>query len=146
MTQIDFHILEDATPQACLHYVCRLTEKAYTQGCQIHIHTADENMTEQLDELLWTFRERSFIPHQANCAEHELCAVTLNHAELPEKREVLINLSAQVPSSYAQFDRIIEVIANDETLKQQGRARFRYYTERGEAPTHQQLKTDRTTN
>ena len=140
MARIDFHILEESTPQACLQYVCRLTEKAYTQGCHIHIHTADDSMTEQLDELLWTFRERSFIPHQASCAGDELCAVTLNHSKLPEKREVLINLATEVPSFYAHFERIIEVIANDETVKQQARARFRYYTERGEKPTHLELK------
>ena len=82
MARIDFHVLEEASPQAYLNYVCRLTEKAYTQGCHIHIHTADQDMTEQLDELLWVFRDRSFIPHQSSCTQQELCAVTLKHRAL----------------------------------------------------------------
>ena len=140
MARIDFHVLQEAHPQAYLNYVCRLTEKAYTQGCHIHIHTADHDMTEQLDELLWVFRDRSFIPHQSSCTQQELCAVTLNHEQLPEKREVLINLASQVPSFYDQFERIVEVIANEETHKQQGRERFRYYTDQGQQPTHLQVK------
>jgi len=140
VAKIDFHVLESASPSAYLHYVCRLTEKAYTQGCHIHIHTADQNMTEQLDELLWVFRDRSFIPHQANCDDEDLCAVTLHHEEIPKKHEVLINLASRVPSFYDQFERIVEVIANEETHKQQGRKRFRYYTEHGQQPTHLRVK------
>ena len=139
MPQIDFYIIKDNAHDAWLRYACRLVEKAYTMGLRIHIHTADENMTMQMDELLWIFRDRSFIPHQRESAPDELCAVTLNHDHLPEHREVLINLSHEVPEFYDQFERIVEVVGSNQDMIQQGRTRFRNYKDKGEQPQHHEI-------
>lgn len=139
MPQVDFYIIKDNALDASLRYACRLVEKAYTLGLRIHIHTADENMTMQMDDLLWIFKDRSFIPHQRMSAVDELCAVTLNHDQLPEHREVLINLSFDVPEFYDQFERIVEVVGNDHDMIQQGRARFRSYKDKGEQPKHYEI-------
>jgi DNA polymerase-3 subunit chi len=137
--QIDFYIINDAASDAWLRYACRLVEKAYTLGVHVHIHTPNENLTMQMDELLWVFRDRSFIPHQQACAENELCAVTLNHQQLPAERELLINLAPDVPDFYNQFERVIEVVGSANIMKQQARDRFRLYKEKGEAPAHHQV-------
>jgi DNA polymerase-3 subunit chi len=143
MSQIDFYVVEDNTPDAWLRYACRLIEKAYTMGLHIHIHTADESMTRQMDELLWTFRDRSFIPHQSTCEPNELCAVTLNHETLSNttasNREVLVNLCPHVPDNYQQFKRIVEIVGNDDGMKKTARERFKTYKNNGEAPTHHQV-------
>ena len=139
MPQIDFYIIEDTASEAWLRYACKLVEKAYTLGLRIHIHTADESMTMQMDNLLWVFRDRSFIPHQRSCAENELCAVTLNHQQDSTQRDVLVNLSPQVPEFYDQFERVVEVVGNNDSMKQQGRERFRFYKDKGESPAHHQI-------
>ena len=143
MTQIDFYVVDEDTPDAWLRYACRLIEKAYTMGLHIHIHTADEMMTRQMDDLLWTFRDRSFIPHQHTCESNELCAVTLNHDDLNDmidsKREVLVNLCGEVPANYQQFNRIVEIVGNDDAMKKTARARFKAYKDHGETPTHHQV-------
>lgn len=139
MPQIDFYIVKDAAPDAWLRYACRLIEKAYTLGLRIHIHTADEATSARMDELLWVFRDRSFIPHQRSCAENELCAVTLNHDQLPEHREVLVNLTQEVPDFYNQFERIVEIVGNDNTMVQEGRKRFRFYKDNGADPQHHEI-------
>ena len=136
MPRIDFYIVEDTAAQAWLRYACKLVEKAYMLGLRTHIHTADESMTMQMDDLLWVFRDRSFIPHQLTCAQDELCAVTLNHQQVSSQHDVLVNLSLQVPAFYAQFERVLEVVGGGDTMKQQGRQRFRFYQERGESPAH----------
>lgn len=140
MPQIDFYIVEDSAADSWLRYTCRLVEKAYTLGMHVHIHTPNEGLTMQMDELLWVFRDRSFIPHQQTCAENELCAVTLNHNQLPSQRELLVNLSPQAPDFYHQFERVIEVVGSDNTMKQQARERFRYYKDQGEDPSHHQVR------
>jgi len=89
--------------------------------------------------LLWVFRDRSFIPHQLTCAENELCAVTLNHEQLPSHRELLINLSPVAPDFYHEFDRVAEVVGTEVIMKQQARDRFRFYRDNGEEPTHHQV-------
>tara|TARA_R110002096_G_scaffold235909_1_gene426238 strand:+ start:466 stop:906 length:441 start_codon:yes stop_codon:yes gene_type:complete len=137
--QIDFYIVDDTAADAWLRYTCRLVEKAYTLGMHVHIHTPDERVTMQMDELLWVFRDRSFIPHQQTCSENELCAVTLNHMELPTQRELLVNLSPNIPDFYSQFERVIEVVGSNTTMKQNARERFRLYKEKGETPTHHQV-------
>ena len=139
MPQVDFYIVNDVAGDAWLRCACRLVEKAYTLGLRIHIHTGDEATSAQIDDLLWTFRDRSFIPHQRSCAADELCAVTLNHDTLPEHREVLVNLSPSVPEFYKEFERIVEVVGSEAVLKRQGRERFRAYKDMGEEPQHHEI-------
>ncbi|MEM7304231.1 MAG: DNA polymerase III subunit chi [Pseudomonadota bacterium] len=143
MTQIDFYVVEDSAHDAWLRYACRLIEKAYTMGMHIHVNTADESMTLQMDDLLWTFRDRSFIPHQQTCEQNELCAVTLNH-EAPkdsekDTREVLVNLSSEVPENYQKYTRIVEIFASNDVMKQSARNRYKFYKNNGEEPTHHQV-------
>lgn len=139
MPQIDFYVVDDSANDAWLRYTCRLIEKAYTLGMRIHVHTANEGLSKQMDELLWVFRDRSFIPHQQTCAENELCAVTLNHEQLPSHRELLINLSPAAPEFYHEFERVIEVVGSDVIMKNNARDRFRFYRDKGEDPTHHQV-------
>ena len=139
MAQVDFYVVEDNAHDAWLRYACRLVEKAYTMGLHIHIQTADESMTQQMDDLLWTFRDRSFIPHQKDCEPNELCAVTLNHETLSNTREVLVNLCPNVPDNYQQYKRIVEIVANNDNMKQSARERFKFYKDNVEEPTHHQV-------
>ena len=139
MAQIDFYIVSDQSSDAWLRCACRLVEKAYTLGHRIYIRTGDEGMTAHMDDLLWMFRDRSFIPHQRSSAAEELCAVTLNHDTLPEHREVLVNLSPAVPDFYNEFERVVEVVGDDPAMKQQGRERFRVYKDKGEEPQHHEI-------
>ena len=142
MAQIDFYVVEDNAPDAWLRYACRIIEKAYTMGLHIHILTADESMTRHMDDLLWTFRDRSFIPHQNTCELNELCAVTLNHddpSDISSNRGVLVNLSPDVPDNYQQFNRIVEIVGSDDSMKKTARKRFMAYKNYGEVPTHHQV-------
>lgn len=139
MTKVDFYIVKDSAADAWLRYACRLVEKAYDMGLRVHIQTADESMTNKMDELLWAFKEGSFIPHQSIVNDNELCAVTLNHSELPKHREVLVNLTSAIPEHYAEFERVAEIVGGDQTLIKAGRERFRMYKEKGEEPKHHEI-------
>lgn len=139
MPQIDFHVIKDSAPEAWLRYACRLVEKAYVMGLHVHIKTTDESMTNRMDDLLWIFRDRSFIPHQRTVDQNELCAVTLNHLELPEHQEVLVNLTDTIPENYVQFDRIVEIVGAEPTQVTAGRSRFREYKNQGEDPKHHEV-------
>ena len=45
--------------------------------------------------------------------------------------EVLLNLSADTPPFFERHERVLEIVAQDEEQVLAGRARFRYYRERG---------------
>ena len=139
MTRIDFYIIEEGSEEATETFICRLTEKAWSQNNDVYIHTMDESHTTKYDELLWTFNETSFIPHQLAAAESTEQAekrVLIGHqstANLTEHHDVLINLDHEAPSFFSQFERVAEIITNDETSKIKGRERYQFYRDRGYA-------------
>ena len=51
-------MLPDVEAGARLHFTCRLTEKAYGLNNRTYVHMGSAAEARQLDELLWTFRER----------------------------------------------------------------------------------------
>ena len=68
MTRIDFYIIEDKDKSIAVKttdtFICRLTAKAWSQNNAIYVHTNSEKHAIEFDELLWTYNEDSFIPHQ----------------------------------------------------------------------------------
>ena len=133
MTRIDFYILDSSNRQARSQLACRLVEKAYSLDHHVYIYTDDETQTEQLDNLLWTFRQGSFIPHERHAGENAPAApILLGHQAAPENHnQVLINLHENVPMFFSRFERVVEIIDQDENVKQLGRERFKFYRDRG---------------
>jgi DNA polymerase III, chi subunit len=135
MTRIDFYILEHGGPEQGPQVACRVAEKAWLAGHKVYIHAADAREAERLDELLWTFRQGSFVPHQrleAGTAADALTPIHIGWGTEPEVHdEVLINLAAEVPLFFSRFERVAEIVPADDSAKQQGRARYKFYRDRG---------------
>ena len=56
----------------------------------------------------------------------------IDHAGEPaEPYQLLFNLADDVPSFCGRFERVIEVIGTTEEEVRDGRARYRYYRDRG---------------
>ncbi len=130
MTKVDFYILEKSS---CQQVACRLAEKAYGLGKRIYIHTDTEQQTQHMDDLLWTFREGSFVPHQQHqVGSSSESPIQIGCHQSPETDcEVLINLATEVPLFFSRFLRVAELIGTNPTAKEQGRERFRFYRDRG---------------
>src|SRR4029453_18545168 len=60
--KVDFYLLSDTEPRARLRTACRLAEKAYEQGLRVTVRTGGAAETAEIDELLWSFSDRSFVP------------------------------------------------------------------------------------
>lgn len=139
MTRIDFYIIESGSEEATNTFICRLTEKIWSQNNATYIHTMDEQQATQYDELLWTFHDSSFIPHQLTSPEAPSpSAKTVligykSNANITEHHDVLINLHHEAPSFFSQFERVAEIITTDETSKVKGRERYQFYRDRGYA-------------
>lgn len=131
MTRVDFYVLEDGGDRD--RFACRLAETAYERGHRVYIHSDDGDHASRLDELLWTFRAGSFVPHAVTTgAPDPEAAVHVGYgAEPAEQEDVLINLTPEVPRFFSRFARVAEIIVGDEQTRQQGRERFRFYRERG---------------
>ena len=135
MTRIDFYVLPATGGANQAQIACRLTAKAFDQGHQVYIHTQSAESVEQLDQLLWTYRDTSFVPHQrASETVDPMAPVVIGDAEPPEhSAEIMINLADPVPSFFSHFERVIEIVpgADDGAGREQARARYRFYQERG---------------
>jgi DNA polymerase-3 subunit chi len=132
MTQVDFYILGDKAPQARPLLTCRLTEKAWKQGHRIFINTDSTQQLRELDDLLWTFRAGSFIPHAVYTGSGDGQPVALGHATEPvDHNDVLVNLSSEVPAFFSRFERVAELVGASEDERTAARERYRYYQDRG---------------
>ncbi len=143
MTKVDFYILEDDDAAARQHFVCRLAEKAWQQGHRIYIHTDNAQSSNQLDALLWSYRDESFLPHSLDKApDSDSVQLHIGHSDEPMHHDdVLINLGTDVPLFFSRFKRVAEIIAGDESIKQAGRERYRFYRERGYPLKSHTIKT-----
>jgi DNA polymerase-3 subunit chi len=138
MARVDFYILAEAVPQSRLMFACRLAEKAWRLDNTVHILAGDEQAARDLDELLWTFRDGSFVPHERICAGDAVSPVTIGtpHQDCAGK-DLLINLADDMPRAIDAFPRIAELVTSDEETRVAGRRRFAEYREQGhELATH----------
>ena len=133
MTHVDFYVLDRPHGDVAPLFACKLTEKAYRQGRQVFINTASGQQLQQLDELLWTFRAGSFVPHAVYAADNAGCPpVMLGHATDPaDCHDMLVNLAPEVPSWFSRFDRVAELVSGDEAHRAAARQRYRFYQDRG---------------
>ena len=130
MTRITFYILQGSYQQG-LQTLCRITEKASAQGHSIFIHAPDQNLAQQMDILLWTWNEQSFIAHDLAEQADEASAVVIGKSPPEHLDGVLINLDPEVPPVFSRFSRVVEIVAGDEAQKAAARERFRFYKDRG---------------
>ncbi len=129
--RVDFYVLKSAAAQQRRAFVCRLTEKAYLRDLSIVIVNDTLADAQALDDLLWTFNERSFIPHKICMDEHSLDPATKVHLTVespaPPRADLLVNLTARLPVRWEQYTRIAEIIDADEERRRLGRERFKSY-------------------
>ncbi len=135
--RIDFYVLSDDSPNARERLSCRLAEKAWKLGHTVYLHAGSPALAAELDELLWTFRDGSFVPHARASNRPEPAPPVLigSSGEAPSGDiDVLINLDGEVPDFYIRFARIAEIVEPLEPARAAGRARFRFYREHGFEP------------
>jgi len=137
MTSIDFYFNADDR----LQVACRLAGKAMKQNQRVLIYAPEAETASRIDKMLWTWPAIGFVPH---CAVHAPLAAETpvligSGEEAPENCEVLLNLGADCPPHFERFPRLLEIVSVDETEKEAGRSRFRFYRERGYKITNHDL-------
>ena len=141
MTRLDFYILEDGAKDDRFRLACRIAEKAWETGHRVLIHTASAEHARRLDSLLWTFRDRSFVPHGLlGEADAALTGVLISHGtDAGDEHDILINLSDQIPPFFSGFERVIEPVDTDENVRAASRERYRFYRDRGYPLNNQRI-------
>jgi DNA polymerase-3 subunit chi len=129
--RVDFYVLKSAAAKQRWTVACRLTEKAYLRDLRVVIVNDTLADAQALDDLLWTFNDRSFIPHDL-CADKSSVNpatkihLTLDAAAVPPA-DLLVNLTARLPDEWQRYARIAEIVDADEERRRLGRERFKAY-------------------
>ncbi len=129
--RVDFYILKSAAAKQRWSFACRLTEKAYLRDLRVVIVSDTPADARALDDLLWTFNERSFVPHEVCLDERPVDPATKVHIAVDPAgappADLLVNLTARLPAHWERYPRIAEVIDADEERRRLGRERFKSY-------------------
>ena len=137
--QIDFYVLQEPSTNGRFKLACRIVEKAYRLGHRVYVRTGNADDTSVLDDLLWTFSQNSFVPHQlsAEIDSRESPVFIGEHPPAAEGADVVISVADDPVSDFTTYQRIVEIVGCEDDEKASGRNRFRYYREHGMEPnTH----------
>lgn len=131
MTEILFYITDRAGDGVQTALAWRIAEKAWRQGRRIYVHCDDAARARSVDAAFWSHPATGFLPHEPAGPE-AASPVLVGHGDAPSgHHDVMINLAAEVPDFATRFERVAEMITGDADLREAGRARFRFYRERG---------------
>jgi len=118
-------------------YICEIAEKLYHNKISVCIYSP-ENFT-QIDHLLWTWKQESFIPHQiySNINKNLEPVIISNSQESLASSQAII-LNNPLPSEYLlKYNLIIdfaEIYRSDK--KEESRQRFKKLRDTGEFDIH----------
>lgn len=140
MARVDFYVLAQVDERARHMLACKLAEKAWRLENTVYIHAKNRGDAERLDELLWTFRDGSFVPHSlAGRDDGTECSPIMIGCDDQGigARDLLINLCDEIPPFLEGFPRVAELVTSDETCREQSRRRYAAYRDQGhELNTH----------
>ena len=131
MTRVGFYVVKAADQSQRLQVTVRLADKAFQRGHNIFINAPDEDQARRLDDLLWTYRPTSFLPHGLH-GEEQSDTIAIGWGQEPQgHNDLLINLQLEIPEFFSRFRRVAEVVTQDPTSLQALRRSWTFYKERG---------------
>ncbi|MGH8197636.1 MAG: DNA polymerase III subunit chi [Steroidobacteraceae bacterium] len=147
--RVDFYVLGGDDPAARLRFACRLVEKAWLKRHRVRVQFDPGGELDAFDQILWTFSDRSFVPHRRAGAVDATPPPALPPVVIADTDDAdagdgdtIVNLAAAVPPGFDGYLRIAEVIDADIGRRQRGRERFRFYRERGIEPETHEMRSE----
>ncbi|WP_376695884.1 DNA polymerase III subunit chi [Wenzhouxiangella sp. EGI_FJ10305] len=112
-----------------------LVSKAWPATRDIAVVGSAGDLT-RLDEQLWSQPEGRFLPHERGPTKAPIRLLE----DAPDEAGILINLDPASPLPGGRFQRILEIVPPDESLKQKLRERWKAWKQRGAELQHHVLK------
>jgi DNA polymerase III subunit chi len=134
MPRVDFYVLSEESADARLKCACRLVEKASELDHRVYVLTNSVDLSRRVDDLLWTYSDRTFIPHDVwdGGTVNALSKILIGEQPAPAThRQLLINLADQPPLELEAYTRVIEIVDSDPERKRLSRERYKHYREKG---------------
>ncbi|MGH8131191.1 MAG: DNA polymerase III subunit chi [Steroidobacteraceae bacterium] len=147
--RVDFYVLAGDDPAARLRFACRLVEKAWLKRHRVRVQFESAGELDTFDQMLWTFSDRSFVPHRRAGADDATPAPAPSPVVIADTSEsdsvdgdFMVNMGSAVPPGFEGFTRIAEIVDADANRRIRGRERFRFYRERGIEPKTHEIRSE----
>ncbi|MDO3386300.1 DNA polymerase III subunit chi [Gilvimarinus sp. SDUM040013] len=139
MTRIDFYVLQASEPQARYPLACRLLDKAIKGGHQVVVALNSDEQQSALEHALLNHRPESFLPFRSS--DQEDCAepIILDCKNLSQQHDLLLCLGHELPENFSQYQRLIEIVTQDEATLGSTRHHWAFFKERGYPVHHHTL-------
>ncbi len=131
MTRADFYIVADHNMP--YRFICNLCDKVREEGYDLYIQASSREQASTLDEMLWTFRDISFLAHALiDSADADNTPILIGwEGEVCQSRQALMNLSNTFPDPVEGYERIIEVVPSAPDHREKARQRYKAYRDQG---------------
>lgn len=137
--KVEFYVLPGNDPADRHRAACRLARKGWQHGLRVFLRCNDEQECQQLDALLWHFRQESFIPHDP-IREVADTPVAIGCNERPfHANGLLVNLGQDISPHLEHFSRVIEIVDQHPERLLRSRENFRHYRQSGHSPARIEL-------
>lgn len=131
MTRIDFYILKDTELSARYLFACKLIQKTIKLGHRIYVHCADESQSSEFSQLLWSFKDSSFIPNDLQASDDRSSDVLIGSSPPPhDHHDLLLNLDGVIPSCFSRFERVAEIVVQNADVLAATRSNYRLYVDK----------------
>lgn len=145
MKQVDFYLISNRVTDARYKLASRLSNKLQRMQQSCLIITDNEAATAELDRVMWSFSDSSFLAHDSvtdltqslvtDAAPESLVHIGDHNSVTPlaleREHDVLINLSSDIPMFNHHFTRIAEIVEADDDSKASARKRYKSYQGEG---------------
>ena len=138
MTAISFYHLQRTSLDRALP---KLLEKVLESGHRAVVVAGSEEQVEALGTALWTYEQRSFLPHGSAAdghADRQPVYLTVDD-ENPNGSDVLVLVDGAASANLDGFDRVLDMFdGHDAAAVEAARARWRDLKEAGHELTYWQ--------
>jgi DNA polymerase-3 subunit chi len=132
LTEIGFYHLTRTPLEQALP---RLLEKAYAAGQRVVLRAIEPARLEQLDAVLWTYGQGSFLPHGTRAdgrPEQQPIFLTTDPSDNPNGARVLVLVDGAPFGDLASYERCLDLFdGNSEAAVAAARERWRWGREQG---------------
>jgi DNA polymerase-3 subunit chi len=138
---VEFYVFEKANEQQVDVALCHLIEKWYHAQWSVAILCPSIQKAQKLDQLLWSFNDQSFIPHEVVSTADTKAPILLclDLSTIPQSFDVILNLSETAITTIKPTQMLVEIVFSEHTMQQLARERYKQYRDQG-----YQLKTIKT--
>jgi DNA polymerase-3 subunit chi len=125
--------------------VCKIIKEYYKKKYKIFVSSHSNDLVNELNNLLWTFEQISFIPHCTTKNYDKNSPILLSGKDSFPKiinlkeYDVWLNLDNEMEENYTDFEIILEIVSQNEEDRVLSRKRYLNYQKNNFEVKHEKL-------